>query len=317
MAFTVVTYHTPDFRHFVTGLAADCARHGYTFYCEETKSNYQNLIHAFDHKIGFLQRMVKKFGTVLWLDVECRIVLPVPQGWQSPLITSYEICGEQGLSSGVLMLGEEHLPFLSLWEKYAKKYPRFPDDFVLDFLTNAIDYPFQTVPFEFHDRSTTSPVVRGQWKNQSTILQHPTINRWPDPLKYRRAFNGPQRMKQQQNLIARQRKYLYFRNFSGDFEEVMQVMESGENQWWEYADWIFSPVDWTYAPAFYWPQQAEQFNVKPFTFQKAVQQKDEQPPRTRFRSVAIGRMTLDRTDGGKGGMVSRMKDWFVQGGTPS
>ena len=55
--------------------------------------------------------------------------------FSSPLISTYETGRSRGFSSGVLMLDRSHVAFIDLWMKYARKYPRYPDDFVLDFLS--------------------------------------------------------------------------------------------------------------------------------------------------------------------------------------
>lgn len=207
------------------------------------------------------------------------------------------------------MLGEEDLPLLAKWDRYARKYPHSPDDFVLDFLTKALDYSIATVPLEFYDRSKPALVVRGQWQNEATVVQHATINRWPNPIKYRRAFVGSQRDKRRAESVSRQRKHIFFRNFGGDFERVFQIMESGLTDPQSYSGWVFDSTDWTYAPEFYWPTIKDDFNVKPLTFEKSLSHFNDPLNVNRHRDVAIGRMKLDREDGGKRGLFSMLRNW--------
>ena len=123
--------------------------------------------------------MVNRYGQILWLDVECRIVKRLPEDWQSPLILTYQHGGHRGFSSGVLMLDRSQLDLIDLWLKYARHYPRYPDDFVLDFLAQSIAMDFRTIPFAIYDRDAASPIARGLWGNEHTVVQHPPINRLP------------------------------------------------------------------------------------------------------------------------------------------
>ena len=124
-----------------------------------------------------------------WM-VECRLHRAVPQNWSAPLISSYDFAGKAGLSSGVLMLDKRHSDLLSIWKYYAHKYTKQPDDFVLEFLLEEFGWPFQFVPLDFCSRQSTAQVIRGEWSNETTIVSHPSTNRWPYPRRYRRAFNG-------------------------------------------------------------------------------------------------------------------------------
>ena len=131
--FTVISYFTPDFQCFESGLREDCHRLGYPIHCQGVAENYDDVIQAFDFKISFIKEMVQRYNRILWLDVECRIVRPIPEDWSSPLISTYVSECSRGFSSGVLMLDESQLDLIDLWMKYAHMYPQYPDDFVLDF----------------------------------------------------------------------------------------------------------------------------------------------------------------------------------------
>ena len=137
------------------------------------------MIQAFDFKIEYIRDMVNRYGQILWLDVECRIVKRLPEDWQSPLILTYQHGGHRGFSSGVLMLDRSQLELIDLWLKYARHYPKYPDDFVLDFLAQSIAMDFRTIPFALYDRDAASPIARGLWGNEHTVVQHPPINRLP------------------------------------------------------------------------------------------------------------------------------------------
>ena len=295
--FTVITYYTPNFDCFAAGLEEDCRRFNYPLHSQRVPRQFENVIQAFDHKISFIKDMVQRFGRVLWLDVECRIVDPIPNAWSSPLISTYVTGKSQGFSSGVLMLDDSQLDFIDLWFKYAKRYPQYPDDFVLDFLATQVELEFMKVPLEFYDRHTTCPIARGLWRNEHTIIQHPTINRWPDTLQYRKAFNGSERKRRSADeLISRQRKAIYFRNFAGDFDRVTQVMHEGTDTEFHYAGWVFDAINQIYAPDLYWPADSDDFTAKPRTFEKSWEYFIKKPKGRSFRNSAIRKMRLDAED---------------------
>ncbi len=295
--FTVITYFTPDFQCFEAGLKDDCRRLGYSIHSHQLEQPFADVIKAFDYKIEFIQEMVQRYRQVLWLDVECRIVRPLPDNWSSPLISIYDSGLSQGYSSGVLMLDETHLEFIKLWHKYAQKYPLYPDDFVLEFLCEATSFEFTKTPLEFYDRKTTCPVARGLWSNENTIVQHPTVNRWPAPMKYRKAFNGRRRNRHRAaNSISRQRKSLFYRNFGGDFDEIANMMQWGSDEECRKSDWVFSPQTQQYAPELYWPDFADDYTAKPRTFERSYENFMKKPKGQSFRESAIRRMRLDQRD---------------------
>lgn len=307
---TVITYYTPDFAGFLDGMAEDCERLGYELHSHACPHVFENVIEAFDYKIEFIREAIERFGRVLWLDVECRLDQPVPKDWQSPLISTYDSGTSAGLSSGVLMLDREQLWLVELWSRYAKKYPQYPDDFVLDFLSTCVDLPFRTIPFEFYDRQTTRPITRGEWKNEHTIVRHPTTNRWLNPLRYRRAFNGPKREKRSdEELRDRQRKTIFFRNFAGDFDVVDREMEAGRETEFRYAEWVFDTQMRYFAPERYWPDVKADYTVRPQSFQDSWDQFLNPPARPSFRRKAMGRMRLSRDDARQFG-VDTGWSWF-------
>ena len=318
--FTVISYYTPDFKCFERGLREDCEHFGYPFHCQGLSNSFDDVIQAFDFKIAVIKEMVQRFRRVLWLDVECRIVRPIPDDWSSPLISTYVSGKSQGFSSGVLMLDESQLGLIDLWLKYARKYPQYPDDFVLDFLSNFSKFDFSTVPFEFYDRDTNSPIARGLWKNENTIIQHPTINRWPTPMKYRKAFNGKERKRRTvAESISRQRKALFYRNFPGDFARIDEVMRTGVEIEYHDSGWVFDAVRQRYAPELYWPEHDDDYTMKPRSFEVSWENFKKQPKTQSFRDTAIRRMRLDKIDAQRFGRsrvvtdvgwVENVRDWL-------
>ena len=180
-------------------------------------------------------------------------------------------------------MSKEHIPFVELWSKYPKKYAKLPDDFILEFL----------------DHTCPAQVVRGQWKNESTIIQHPTINRWETPIVYSETFNGIGKNKGAVNQSAeraRKRKIIYWRNFGGDYDEAEALMLSGVDKDFEIAEWIFNPKWQQYSPKPYWPSISEDFGVKPLTRDKFIQNFSIGFTENKHRQQSLKRMRLDRKD---------------------
>ena len=196
------------------------------------------------------------------------------------------------------MFDERHLEMIDLWLKYAIKYPRYPDDFVLDFLANAVGLDFYQVPLEFYDRDTTHPVARGLWENDHTIIQHPTINRWREPIKYRKAFNGnPWSRRSHREVVSRQRKAIFYRNFGGDFESLQKRMELGQESEFRESGWVFDSIEQRYAPDLYWPDCPDDYTTKPRSFAKSRDAFYQQPhAKKSYRTLAKQRMRLNSID---------------------
>ena len=292
MSFTVISYCTEDFAFFADHLESDCEMFGYPFHCRKLQHRFQNVIHAFDYKIGFIQDAIQTFGTVLWLDVECRIIRDVPPTWSAPLITDYRIGSQHGLSSGVLMLGEEQLPWLKVWKKYAGKYPKYPDDFILDFLMHNLAWPIKTIEMSFYDQASDAVVSRGEWSRPETIIAHPSTNRWPDPSRYRRAFGGRRAIKSDR---SRQRKHIFYRNYSGDFDEVDDIMRQAQGPV-EMNEWVFDGLCGVYSPLAYWPKMADNYFSKPRSLEASARAFFTRPKGGGYRDKVIKRMKLDIND---------------------
>jgi hypothetical protein len=193
------------------------------------------------------------------------------------------------------MLSERHADLLEIWSRYALKYPASPDDFVLDFLRRRDRVAIDTIPMVFYDRAAPVPVVRGEWRNAHTVIQHPSINRWPKPARYRDAFCGSS--KRDVAATTRQRKHLFFRNFGGEFARVEQWMRQGDGRLCESA-WVFDAVSGRYAPELFWESHPDEYFCKPRRLEDSWRGFEQEPRGGRYRDRAIKRMKLDAADGG-------------------
>ena len=295
--FTVISFYTPDFAHFATDLRADCNRFGYPCHIVQIEKS-RSLIDTWDCKVEFIHDAINRFGTILWLDVECRILSPIPEEWAAPLTSTFPMEKSRPISTGVLMLNRLHAPLAEVWSRHARKNNNLPDDFVLEFLLSQYDLPFNYIETEFFDQGSSAQIVRGQWKTNNTVVQHPTINRWPDPIRYSLAFNGEELSTETDEAmkLARKRKYLYWRNFGGDFKAVDELMASEEDFEHKLNDWVFHPATQQYAPVQYWSTQPELFGVKPLTYAKYKKNTANGFKENPFRVKALKRMRLSNSE---------------------
>ena len=296
--FTIISFYTPDFAHFGSTLKSDCEQFGYSHKIVEVDAS-DSLTEIWDRKIDYILHSIKRFGSILWLDVECRLLATIPNDWTAPLTCTFPLKGGCPVSTGLLMLSTEHIPFVKIWSKYARKYAELPDDFVLEFLLSKYDLPFNYIHTEFFDRTIPAQVVRGQWVAEGTVVQHPTTNRWQNPVVYSQTFNGSKKPNSNNGFEeeqARKRKYLYWRNFGGDFNQVEELMFTNVNRDYKISDWVFNPCAQRYSPYQYWPEITDIFGVKPLTKAKFEQYIRLGFPANKHREKALRRMRLNNED---------------------
>ncbi len=291
--FTVISFYTQDFACFATDLIADCERFDYSYDIRKV-SDSETLVDVWDRKVEFIGESIERYGSVIWLDVECRIVAPIPEDWTAPLTSTFPMGNSDPVSTGVLWLNQEHAPLVKVWSRHARKYPDLPDDFVLEFLLREYDIQFTYIETEFFNREMSAQIVRGQWECENLIVQHPTTNRWPDPTRYHLAFNGEHLLDEPDPdmRIARKRKVLFWRNFGGDFDEVEQIMSSGEDREYELSGWVFHPASHHYAPVQYWTLFPEIYGVKPITRERFLERNMKGFEENNFRKKMLRRMRL-------------------------
>jgi len=204
---TVVSWCNAEYRHLADGLRSDCDRLGYVFHLYEIESHYASLVEAWCNHPRIIRRGVLDHGLILFLDVECRMVRPLPAHWQAPLAAVRKPAQPFWITfnTGTVMADESSLPWLDAWiriiERWDMKslpseaYILWPND-VCDELAfhaavAALGVEVQRVELEYKDRSSPAEVVRGLWKNEHTIIQHPTLHHWPkvtDPEEAKKLF---------------------------------------------------------------------------------------------------------------------------------
>src|SRR5512140_1222213 len=115
--FTVISWCNHAYKRLAEGLASDCARLGYQFHLYEIERDFPSLISAWCNHPRIIQRGVQDFGTVLFLDVECRIVKPLPAHWKAPLVSIRNPQQHFWIkyNTGTVMADETCLPWLAAW----------------------------------------------------------------------------------------------------------------------------------------------------------------------------------------------------------
>ena len=243
--FTVISWCTESYKHLSEGLKSDCERLGYAFHLYEIERDFPTLIAAWCNHPRIIQRGVQDFGTVLFLDVECRIIQPLPPHWKAPLVSVRNPKQHFWINynTGTVMADTTCLDWIAAWISIMEKwdmgnlpsdcYIYWPNDICDELAFNAAVTAFGvdlTTPLlEYIDRNGTAEITRGLWKNEHTIIQHPTIHHWikeHDPLEC---------------------KKLFWQNFPGDPEKIQVLMDSNQTEISDH-DWVFNPLEKTYGP---------------------------------------------------------------------
>ena len=256
----VIGWATQSYKHLAAGVAADCARLGYRYHLYDVDGEYASLMRAWCNHPYVVRQGVLDFGTVLFLDIECRILERLPAHWRAPLVSVRRPAQKFWIryNSGTLMADERCLPWLDTWiailedwklgELAPDDYVHWPgdlcDELALGAALAAHRVDVATPELEYVDRATTAELVRGLWRNAHTIVQHPTIHHWPavhDPLES---------------------KKLFWQNFPGDPADVAAFF-AGARGTLRRDGWVFDAELRRYAPDEHWAADARAWRDEP------------------------------------------------------
>jgi len=257
---TCISWATQSYAHLAQGLREDCARLGYRHYLYEVDAHYLSLMKAWCNHPHIIRRGVLEFGQVLFLDVECRILKPLPPTWTAPLVSVRHPTQKFWIryNSGTLMADERCLPWIDTWIAILEDWrlgDLQPDDFIhwpgdlCDELALAAALAAHAVKpatpeLEYVDRTYPAELARGLWANSSTIVQHPTQHHWPktlDPVECKKLFR---------------------QNFPGD-PGLADTLFSETSGLVEHHGWTFDTTALTYAPTEFWPSDARPWTATP------------------------------------------------------
>ena len=243
--FTVVCWASETFAKHSAGLREDCRSFGYPFrlYCDGGR--YSSSVTASYNHPAVILRAVEEYGTILFLDAECRIVRPLPADWQAPLISVRTPAQKFWIryNSGTMILDQNCVPWLETWLRIMKRWnfdEVSPDDYIhwpgdicdelaLHAALAAHGIHPREMPLQYVDRSGPAAIARGYWTNETTIIQHPTEHHWPDvhdPIEAKKLFE---------------------QNFPGD-PSALKAVFSGGNRIVGSHGWTFDTDARRYAP---------------------------------------------------------------------
>ncbi|HEY0512273.1 MAG TPA: hypothetical protein VGH73_10230 [Thermoanaerobaculia bacterium] len=247
--FTVIGWASGPYKRLFDGLRSDCERFGYPVHLYELDEEYTSLVKAWCNHPRIIRRGVEDFGTVLFLDIECRIVAPIPDHWRAPLVSVRWPPQKFWIryNSGTVMADESCLPWIDAWCRTIEEWDmahldhedhvHYPgdlcDELGLAAAIAALGVRVNTPHLEYIDRSTDAEIVRGLWRNEHTVVQHPTIHHWPkepDPVEC---------------------KKLFVQNFPGDPSAAERLFRAPAGPV-ERDGWVFETGRGVYAPAEYW-----------------------------------------------------------------
>lgn len=264
--FTVIGWASGAYKRLFEGLRSDCARFGYPVHLYELDQEFNSLVSAWCNHPRIIRRGVEDFGTVLFLDIECRIVAPIPEHWRAPLVSVRRPSQKFWIryNSGTVMADESCLPWLDAWIRIIddwamghlepEDYVHYPgdlcDELALSAALSAFDVQVQTPGLEYVDRSSDAEIARGFWRNAHTIIQHPTIHHWPkeeDPVEC---------------------KKLFVQNFARDPGAAETLFTAPVGRL-EQDGWIFETDRRLYAPTEYWERAPRPWVDGPVTLTSA------------------------------------------------
>lgn len=254
--FTVISWANDAYRPLFEGLKQDCQRLGYPYHLYRIEDEYASLVKAWCNHPKIIRKGVEDFGTVLFLDVECRILSPIPSHWVAPLVSVRKPRQKFWIryNSGTVMADPSCIPWLDAWirviedwemgELSAEDHIYWPgdicDELALAAALSALGVQVNTPELEYIDRNSNAEITRGLWCNSHTIVQHPTIHHWP----------------KEKDLL--EVKKLWLQNYPGN-PHLIQPIFSEKQQEVQAHGWIFDGQQRLYAPIEYWPKEARQW----------------------------------------------------------
>ncbi len=258
--FTCIGWATPSYGHLARGIREDCERLGYRYHLYEYPADYRSLVAAWCNHPLVIRQGVRDFGTVLFLDIECRLLTPPPLTWRAPLVSVRHPAQPFWIryNSGTVMADESCLPWLDTWidiledwrmgDMAADDFIHWPGDICDELALAAALAAHKVKPatpeLEYVDRTYPAQIARGLWRGPETIVQHPTVHHWP-----------------QVSALVESKKLLW-QNFPGDPLSVFALFQGAGEGLVEMDGWVFDVGSKTYAPKEFWEQSPRRWTEK-------------------------------------------------------
>jgi hypothetical protein len=257
---TVISWANDAYRPLFHGLRQDCERLGYPCHLYRIEDEYPSLVKAWCNHPRIIRKGVEDFGTVLFLDVECRILAPIPPHWRAPLVSVRHPAQKFWIryNTGTVIADRSCVPWLDAWIDIIDDWEMgdlAPDDYVhwpgdlcdelaLAAALAALRVKVHTPALEYVDRSSDAELARGLWRGPQTIVQHPTIHHWPrehEPIEC---------------------KKLLVQNYPHDPAAVEAIFEQGTEQV-QINGWVFDAAQRLFAPVEHWPANSRRWIDEP------------------------------------------------------
>jgi hypothetical protein len=257
--FTCIGWATPSYAHLAQGIRSDCERLGYRYHLYQYPSDYLSLVRAWCNHPRVIRQGVNDFGTVLFLDIECRLLKPPPPTWRTPLVSIRHPAQKFWIryNSGTVIADESCFPRLDTWLAIIEDwrmgdlgqddFVHWPGDLCDELALSAALAAHRVKPvapeLEYVDLGYPAEIARGLWRGERTIVQHPTIHHWP----------------QIDDLV--EAKKLFWQNFAGDPRSVAELFASGRGGRACFEGWVFDADSHTYAPQEFWKRAPRRWIV--------------------------------------------------------
>lgn len=264
--FTVIAWCTSGYKHLAEGLISDCKSLGYNYHIYELDKEFPNLAAAWCNHPRIIRQGVRDFDRVLFLDIECRIVKPIPEYWQPPLVSVREPAQNFWIkyNTGTVMADRSCIPWLDVWIRLVETWGMdnldndayiywrndIGDELPFNAAITALNVQLNTPKLSYLDRNCDAEIARGLWKNEHTVVQHPTIHHWP----------------KEDDLI--ECKKLFVQNFAGEPETAETLFNTSEKVV-EDNGWVFDVGEKHYAPKEFWPDNKRKWIADPITLTSA------------------------------------------------
>ena len=265
---TIITYTTTDFEHHVESIKNNCKLYNipYENFNLGYHSNTSNLTSIYREKIYVMKKALQKYDKILLIDVESKICRELPSTWyKEDLLVSkkyntgidnlYPINGGCTLISKKLeYLVDKMLDILDYWSKFEKIKPT--DTIICETLINVIalnNLDKMSILNMNYNRFSKGKydIVRGGWKDEHTIIQHPYQHEWV------RGGYSPCTVlinhidEPRANYISIIKLLMLGNNTDKKYWEKIGAINTTENTF-EIGNWTFNPSTKYFAPTEYW-----------------------------------------------------------------
>lgn len=287
----VITYTTPDFEKYSLQLEKDCQKFNieYLNYDVDMPDDFRELMKL---KLRLIKKTLETNKKVLFIDVESRIVNPFPAWWYdcdflvAKKINKTHLSSYAFVNTGFIWVDQARLDliekaieidnFVNSTESVTEK--AWCDNLISMVALNNLDkVNFTELNYNRFAIESKSELVRGNWKNKYTVIQHPTDNAWADDRDfYNNAQSGIFSLVNHMedltpDLLLKIAELMIKKCDQISHWEVLnaRVYEQvdGRNVF-ILGQWVFDPVDGKYSPVEYFNIRRKMFTDTDFEFVK-------------------------------------------------